>query len=75
MKDKRNKPRWLQHLWANLRGYFWLPCPICRKYFGGHEIADIGLYIGGGSGQCVCRNCEEKARRLNDNNPKQRRKS
>jgi hypothetical protein len=30
-------PRWLNHLWAGLAGYFWLPCPLCGKEFGGHE--------------------------------------
>lgn len=23
---------------AFLLGYFWLPCPVCKKEFGGHEI-------------------------------------
>ena len=30
-------PRWLHHLWANLGGYFWLPCPLCGRDSGGHE--------------------------------------
>ena len=34
-------PRWMHHLYANLFGYFWLPCPICHEYFGGHEVANI----------------------------------
>lgn len=24
--------------YANRHGLFWLPCPTCRRYFGGHEI-------------------------------------
>ncbi len=32
--------RWLQHLYAELNGYFWIPCPLCGKYFGGHEWKD-----------------------------------
>lgn len=28
--------RW-NKFWANLNGYFWLPCPVCGKHFGGHE--------------------------------------
>ena len=30
-------PRWLHHWFANFWGYFWLPCPRCGEYFGGHE--------------------------------------
>jgi hypothetical protein len=26
-----------EHLYAVTHGYFWLPCPICNKPFGGHE--------------------------------------
>ena len=25
-------------LYARLFGYFWKPCPVCGRYFGGHEI-------------------------------------
>lgn len=31
-------PRWIHHLYANLRGYFWAPCPQCGRHFGGHEV-------------------------------------
>jgi len=68
MKDKRKKFRCLQHLYANLMGYFWLPCPICGKYFGGHEIADTSLMVSYSMGKCVCRNCEGKAEELNREN-------
>jgi hypothetical protein len=30
-------PRWAHRLYARCRGYFWLPCPLCGTYFGGHE--------------------------------------
>jgi hypothetical protein len=30
-------PRWFHRWYAGTRGYFWLPCPICGRYFGGHE--------------------------------------
>jgi hypothetical protein len=33
--------RWFHHLWANAAGFFWLPCPICKRPFGGHEWRDI----------------------------------
>lgn len=31
-------PRWSHKLYAKTFGYFWLPCPICGEYFGGHEV-------------------------------------
>lgn len=29
--------RWLNQRYAQLHGYFWLPCPVCGQRFGGHE--------------------------------------
>jgi hypothetical protein len=30
------------HRWfANMMGYFWIPCPMCGEPFGGHEWRDI----------------------------------
>lgn len=29
----------LHRLYAWMFGYFWLPCPVCGRMFGGHEIA------------------------------------
>lgn len=40
----RRGPRWWHRLYARLAGYFWLPCPVCGRMFGGHEIGGI---IGG----------------------------
>lgn len=34
-------PRRLHQLYAWALGYFWLPCPLCRRPFGGHEWRDI----------------------------------
>lgn len=31
------KPRWINRLYAHILGYFWLPCNICGKNYGGHE--------------------------------------
>ena len=31
-------PRWMHKMYAKVFGYFWLPCPICGEYFGGHEV-------------------------------------
>lgn len=29
--------RMINELYAKLNGYFWLPCPVCKNNFGGHE--------------------------------------
>jgi len=76
MKDKRRKIRWFQKIYAILFGYFWLPCPICGKYFGGHEWQDnnyTALQISQYEGNAVCINCTEKAikrNKLKDTNGK-----
>jgi len=64
-KDLRKKPRWLQKWYANLRGYFWLPCPLCGEYFGGHEwrTGDY-LFYSDRNASGVCPNCGEKAKQL-----------
>ena len=30
-------PRWIHRRYAELLGYFWLPCPLCGRLSGGHE--------------------------------------
>jgi hypothetical protein len=30
-------PRWVHRGYALLLGYFWLPCPLCGRFSGGHE--------------------------------------
>ena len=32
--------RWLNRQYAAAMGYFWLPCPLCGEYSGGHEWRD-----------------------------------
>lgn len=44
MKPPFRHPRAWNQFYANSRGYFWLPCPICGKEFGGHEV-DEGTAI------------------------------
>lgn len=40
------KPRWLNWLRAKIGGFFWLPCPVCKRKFGGHEWqAEAGYWI------------------------------
>ena len=57
-------PRVLHKLYANILGYFWLPCPICGRMFGGHECARQGLWRSWTMGETVCRNCGEEAERI-----------
>jgi len=33
-------PRIAHRVWAYLGGYFWTPCPLCGREFGGHEWRD-----------------------------------
>jgi hypothetical protein len=33
-------PRIYHKLYAKSTGYFWLPCPLCGREFGGHEWGD-----------------------------------
>jgi len=33
----RRLPRWINRIYARVFGYFWIPCPICGRDFGGHE--------------------------------------
>ncbi len=40
--------------YARLFGYFWIPCPICGRRFGGHEWGAT-LWTAG-EGRAVCRN-------------------
>lgn len=40
MNIHRRLPRWTNRLYARVAGYFWVPCPICGRDFGGHEIGD-----------------------------------
>ncbi|MFA5307692.1 MAG: hypothetical protein WC365_09645 [Candidatus Babeliales bacterium] len=57
--------RTLNKIYANLFGYFWLPCPICEEMFGGHEFSSSILMKTETSGECVCKNCGGKAEELN----------
>lgn len=58
--------RFLNRLYANLSGYFWLPCPLCGKMFGGHEVVINTKYSNSiatekrGFGQCICPDCTFK---------------
>ena len=34
-------PRIVHRFYAWTLGYFWIPCPLCGRYFGGHEWREI----------------------------------
>jgi len=52
-------------LYAQMFGYFWLPCPVCGNYFGGQEWRDVDGHDaaipdpeeGPGYGRGICPNC------------------
>lgn len=68
--------RLLHKLYANLFGYFWLPCPVCRKEFGGHEIEHLftqSLICDDGCSYVVCPNpqCSVDAHTMNTQKEKE----
>ena len=60
-------PKFIRHAIAFFCGYFWLPCPICGKMFGGFECGET-LYQSWSRGSMVCKKaeCGEEAGRRND---------
>lgn len=55
--------RLLNRLYARFFGYFWLPCVLCGKHFGGHEWKGentISVLCEG-----VCPRCGNLARAIN----------
>jgi hypothetical protein len=56
--------RLLHRLWAWAAGYFWLPCPVCKQEFGGHEWPQGFLRTGENEGLIVCPRCEIRRRRM-----------
>ncbi len=61
------KPRFLHRCWAFLRGHAWIPCPICKKRFGGHEWgAGNELWITERDSVAVCPRCVDEARKSNE---------
>ena len=62
--------RLLNKIYAKIFGYFWLPCPVCGRMFGGHEISNLytaALFSDDGHAYCVCPDplCSEAATVLN----------
>lgn len=59
-------PRWVHRIYAFFLGRFWLPCPLCGRHFGGHEISNVSLMVDWSEGEGVCRNCAGEAQRRNE---------
>lgn len=63
------RPRLLNRIYAWIRGYFWIPCPICKRGFGEHEwLPGNELWLTDRDSVAVCPRCADEARRLNDEN-------
>ena len=58
------RPRWLNLFYASVFGYFWLPCPLCGRNFGGHECGAASIPTSPFEGKCVCPKCEVEADRI-----------
>ena len=54
-----------QRLVAFFGGYFWIPCDLCGRCFGGHEPSATLLRTPH-RGVGVCLNCKARADQLND---------
>jgi len=64
MKITKSKlPRWMHGVYAMFFGYYWFPCPICGKMFGGHEPSGT-IWENTGSGEACCINCAKEGERL-----------
>lgn len=61
-------PRWLHRLWARLWGFYWLPCPVCGRMYGGHETNAFGhsIKIADGTWRMTCPLCPVEYRPMGD---------
>mgnify|MGYP001566530485 CR=1 FL=1 len=62
--------RIFHRFYAWLFGFFWLPCPVCGRMFGGHEIINVSvgyLVCDDGHHRVVCpdQQCSHDAAVLN----------
>jgi len=57
--------RWIHRARAKFGGYFWLPCALCGRFYGGHEWTDeyVRIRTGEHTGQGVCPWCARAIRR------------
>lgn len=63
-KNLPYRPRFSNWVWSIWGRFFWLPCPLCKRNFGGHEPHG-SLYLGKFNGVGVCPKCIDKANALN----------
>ena len=56
-----NIPRIIHKLYAWQFAYFWKPCPICKRMFGGHEEPKGFLYTGPNLLVVTCSLCVDRA--------------
>jgi hypothetical protein len=65
-----NKPisnRGHHRKYAEINGFFWLPCPLCGDFFGGHEWKDYNgksssIKISEGRGKGICPSCTKSGK-------------
>jgi hypothetical protein len=52
----KNPDRAAAKKYADEHGYFWLPCPRCGEYFGGHEWGpeEVACLLSEGSAHGAC---------------------
>lgn len=50
-------PRWCHQLYAFIFRYFWFPCPVCDRYFGGHEWRTMDVLTVNGEELAICPAC------------------
>jgi hypothetical protein len=56
--------RLLHRAYAYIRGYYWLPCPICGNMMGGHEDC-CTLYSSLTAGTDCCEDCRGIVEEIN----------
>lgn len=56
--------RLLDRAYAYVNGYFWLPCPLCGRHFGGHEHG--GVTTVGDKLKTICPTCTAERDRESD---------
>lgn len=57
-------PRWAHRAYAKLFGYFWVPCPLCGRMYGGHEWRTINRLpaVDPDTGLGICPACTRAGR-------------
>jgi len=76
VKNGLSKNRFLNKIYAKTHHYFWIKCPLCQNYFGGHESGENYIMTSWFTGRVVCSNdeCQNAAKKqmlqfMKDNPP------